>query len=309
MRVVFAGTPQVAVPSLEALVRSRHDVVAVVTRPDARAGRGRRLRPSPVHAVADEHAIPVLSPVRADDSEFLAALREFAPDVCAAVAYGALLKRAALDIPARGWVNLHFSLLPAWRGAAPVQHALIHGDEITGASVFEIEEGLDTGPVLGSMTERVRERDTAGDLLTRLADGGSGLLVACLDGMEDGSITPVAQSEEGVSLAPKISVKDARIDWRQPAFAIDRRVRGCTPAPGAWTTFRGTRLKVGPVEPLPAEGDQTPGAMRVAKHEVAVATGSGSVRLTWVQQHGKKQMGAADWARGARIASGESLDG
>ncbi len=309
MRVVFAGTPQVAVPSLEAILRSRHEVVGVVTRPDARAGRGRRLRPSPVHEVADAHGLPVWSPARAHEPEFLAALGELAPDVCAAVAYGALLRRQALDIPTRGWVNLHFSLLPAWRGAAPVQHALIHGDEITGASVFRIEEGLDTGPVLGSMTESVRERDTAGDLLARLADGGAGLLVACLDGMEDGTITPVAQPEDGVSIAPKITVEDARIDWRQPAFAIDRRVRGCTPAPGAWTTFRGGRLKVGPVEPTHLDSAATPGALQVGKHEVTVSTGSGGVRLTRVQQHGKKEMDAADWARGARIASGESFDG
>ncbi len=308
MRIVFAGTPETAVPSLEALVRSSHDVVAVVTRPDARAGRGRGVRPSPVRAAAEHHGIPVLAPARADEPEFLAALADLAPDACAVVAYGALLRRAALQIPPRGWVNLHFSLLPAWRGAAPVQHAVIHGDEITGASVFRIEEGLDTGPVLGTMTETVRARDTAGDLLERLAHGGADLLVACLDGLQSGDIVPEPQPAEGISRAPKLSVEDARIDWDRPAFAIDRMVRGCTPSPGGWTLFRGQRLKVGPVEPVDrTDATGGPGSVHVGKHEVTVMTASGAVRLGDVQPHGKKSMAAADWARGARIESGEVL--
>jgi methionyl-tRNA formyltransferase len=178
MKLVFAGTPEVAVPALDALIASgRHEVAAVVTRPDAPAGRGRRLVASPVAERAEEAGIEVLKPVKPRDEAFLARLREIAPDCCPVVAYGALLPRVALDIPAQGWVNLHFSLLPAWRGAAPVQHAVMAGDEITGASTFLIEEGLDSGPVYGTVTEEVRPTDTSGDLLTRLAFAGAGLLV------------------------------------------------------------------------------------------------------------------------------------
>jgi len=238
VRLVFAGTPDVAVPALDALAASSHDLVGVVTRPDAPAGRGRTLVPSPVRVRATELGLPVLTPRSPKEPEFQLALRDLAPDVCPVVAYGALVPRSALDIPRLGWVNLHFSLLPAWRGAAPVQRAVMAGDEVTGASTFLIEEGLDTGPVLGVMTETILADDTSGALLTRLAHAGAGLLVATMDGLESGDLLAQPQPVEGVSLAPKLSVDDARVDWMLPAFAIDRLVRGATPAPGAWTTFR-----------------------------------------------------------------------
>ncbi|GAA4402185.1 methionyl-tRNA formyltransferase [Fodinibacter luteus] len=247
MRLVLAGTPETAVPSLRALLASSHEVVAVVTRPDARSGRGRTLAPSPVKQVALEHGLEVLTPPTPRDPAFLERLRDLAPDCCPVVAYGALVPRAALDVPARGWVNLHFSLLPAWRGAAPVQRALMAGDDVTGASTFVLEEGLDTGPVLGTLTERVRLDDTAGSLLDRLAHAGAGLLVATMDGLADGSLRPVPQPSDGVSHAPKLTSDEARVRWRLPAHVVDRHVRGCTPAPGAWTTLRGERLKLGPV--------------------------------------------------------------
>ncbi|MGK5549310.1 methionyl-tRNA formyltransferase [Streptomyces sp. URMC 127] len=308
MRLVFAGTPEVAVPALDALLASdRHEVVAVVTRPDAPAGRGRRLVASPVAERAEEAGIEVLKPARPRDPEFLARLREIAPDCCPVVAYGALLPKAALDIPVHGWVNLHFSLLPAWRGAAPVQHAILAGDEVTGASTFLIEEGLDSGPVYGVVTERVRPTDTSGDLLTRLAFAGSGLLAATMDGIEDGSLKAVPQPAEGISLAPKISVEDARIDWSAPALRVDRVVRGCAPAPGAWTVFRGERLKVMSVALTPDRAGLAPGEIAAAKNSVHVGTGSHAVELQWVQPQGKKPMKAADWARGVRIAAGERL--
>ena len=253
MRLVFAGTPDAAVPSLEALAASSHEVVAVVTRPDAPAGRGRSLVPSPVRVRAEALGMPVLTPASAKDPAFHDQLRELAPDACPVVAYGAIVPRAALDIPRRGWVNLHFSLLPAWRGAAPVQRAVMAGDDVTGATTFLLEEGLDTGAVLGTMTETIRATDTAGDLLGRLAVSGAGLLVATMDGLESGSLVPVPQPAEGVSLAPKISVEDARIDWTRPGFVVDRQVRGCTPNPGAWTTFRGERVKIDPVTPVADE--------------------------------------------------------
>ncbi|MFF9851886.1 methionyl-tRNA formyltransferase [Streptomyces litmocidini] len=308
MKLVFAGTPEVAVPALDALLASgRHEVAAVVTRPDAPAGRGRRLVASPVAQRAEEAGIEVLKPARPRDEEFLARLREIAPDCCPVVAYGALLPKVALDIPARGWVNLHFSLLPAWRGAAPVQHSLMAGDQVTGASTFLIEEGLDSGPVYGVVTEDIRPTDTSGDLLTRLAFAGAGLLAATMDGIEDGTLQAVPQPVEGVTLAPKIQVEDARVDFAAPALRVDRVVRGCTPAPGAWTVFRGERLKLIQVTPLPDRTDLAPGELAVGKNNVYAGTGSYAVELLWVQPQGKKPMKAADWARGVRIAPGERL--
>ncbi|MFG3656417.1 methionyl-tRNA formyltransferase [Streptomyces sp. NPDC047706] len=310
MKLVFAGTPEVAVPALDALLESgRHEVVAVVTRPDAPAGRGRRLVASPVAERAEEAGIEVLKPARPREPEFLERLREIGPDCCPVVAYGALLPRAALDIPAHGWVNLHFSLLPAWRGAAPVQHSIMSGDEITGASTFLIEEGLDSGPVYGTVTETIRPSDTSGDLLTRLAFAGAGLLAATMDGIADGSLKAVPQPADGVTVAPKITVEDARVDWATPALRVDRVVRGCTPAPGAWTTFRGERLKLVQVAPVPDRTDLVPGQLSVGKNNVYAGTGSHAVELLWVQAQGKKPMRAADWARGVRIADGETLGG
>ncbi|MBN3929656.1 methionyl-tRNA formyltransferase [Streptomyces verrucosisporus] len=308
MRLVFAGTPEVAVPALDALIASeRHEVAAVVTRPDAPAGRGRRLVASPVAQRAEEAGIEVLKPARPREEDFLARLREIAPDCCPVVAYGALLPKAALDVPARGWVNLHFSLLPAWRGAAPVQHAIMAGDEVTGASTFLIEEGLDSGPVYGVVTEEVRPTDTSGDLLTRLAFAGAGLLAATMDGIEDGTLRAAPQPADGVSLAPKITVEDARVEWAAPALRVDRVVRGCSPAPGAWTLFRGERLKLRQTALAPGRTGLAPGELAVGKNTVHAGTGSHAVELLWVQPQGRKPMAAADWARGVRIAPGERL--
>ncbi|MEV6952171.1 methionyl-tRNA formyltransferase [Streptomyces sp. NPDC051183] len=310
MKLVFAGTPEVAVPALDALIASgRHEVAAVVTRPDAPAGRGRRLVASPVAERAEEAGIEVLKPVRPRDPEFQARLREIGPDCCPVVAYGALIPKSAIEIPRHGWVNLHFSLLPAWRGAAPVQHSIMAGDQVTGASTFQIEEGLDSGPVYGILTEEVRPTDTSGDLLTRLAFAGSGLLTATMDGIEDGTLHAVPQPAEGLSLAPKITVEDARIDWNAPAMRADRVVRGCTPAPGAWTVFRGERLKLISLALVTDRTDLAPGVLAPAKNNLYAGTGSHAVELLWVQPQGKKPMKGADWARGVRIAPGERLGG
>lgn len=307
MRLLFAGTPEVAVTSLRALLASHHEVVAVLTRPDAPVGRGRRLAASPVAEVALAEGIEVLRPARARDPEFLARLAELAPEACPIVAYGGLIPPAALEVPARGWVNLHFSLLPAWRGAAPVQHAIIAGDEVTGASTFLLEEGLDTGPVFGVVTETIAATDTAGDLLGRLSESGSGLLVATLDGIESGSLVGVPQPAEGVSLAPKLTVDDARVPWDAPAMHVDRLIRGCTPAPGAWTTFRGERVKLGPVRLAPDDPALAPGELVGVKNRVLVGTATHPVLLGDVRGGGRKQMPAGDWARGARIEPGERL--
>ncbi|MER7333789.1 MULTISPECIES: methionyl-tRNA formyltransferase [unclassified Micromonospora] len=307
MRVIFAGTPAVAVPALAAVAASRHELVAVVTRPDAPAGRGRGLSRSPVGAWADEHGIEVLTPARPREPEFLDRLRELAPDCVPVVAYGALVPPAALEIPRHGWINLHFSLLPAWRGAAPVQHAVLHGDELTGASVFQLEEGLDTGPVYGTLTDEIRPADTSGDLLDRLAHSGAGLLVAVLDAIADGTARAEAQPADGVSLAPKLTVEDARVRWSDPAFAVDRRIRACTPAPGPWTTFRGERVKLGPVAPVADGPELKPGELLVEKSRVLAGTATVPVRLGEVRAAGKRAMAATDWARGARVAAGEAL--
>lgn len=309
MRLLFAGTPDVALPSLRALAASEHDVVAVLTRPDAKVGRGRRLTPSPVRALAEELGIEVLTD-RPRDPAFAARLAELDVDCCPVVAYGEILPRTVLDVPEHGWVNLHFSLLPAWRGAAPAQRALIAGDEITGASTFRIEEGLDTGPVYGTMTERISPEDTSGELLGRLAEGGAGLLVATMDGIAAGELTAQPQPADGVSHAAKLTTQDARVDWSAPRLAIDRLVRGCTPAPGAWTTFRGERLRLGPVSrPASTDGHAPPpGVVLAGKREVLVGAADGPLCLGEVTPLGKRSMPAADWARGVRIETGERFD-
>jgi len=306
MRLVFAGTPQTAVPPLDALLASGHEVVAVLTRPDAPAGRGRKVERSPVALRAAEAGLEVLSPTRARDPEFLDRLRAIAPDCCPMVAYGALIPQAALDVPVRGWVNLHFSVLPAWRGAAPVQHAILHGDDVTGASTFQVVAELDAGPVYGVLTEPVRPDDTTGDLLGRLSEAGARLLVATLDGIEAGTIEAVPQPAEGVSFAPKITPADARVDWKLPAHVIDRLIRACTPDPGAWTELDGTRVKLGPVSVHAPEAPASlaPGELLAARHAVFAGTGSRPVLLGDVQAPGKRRMTAADWARGLH-GSGE----
>ena len=307
MRVVFAGTPEVALPALEAVAASAHDLVGVVTRPDAPAGRGRRMVSSPVGLRAEELGVPVLKPAHPREPEFQAALAALGPDCVPVVAYGAMIPESALAIPTKGWVNLHFSVLPAWRGAAPVQRAIWAGDEVTGATTFRIVRELDAGPTYGLMTQTIHPTDTAGDLLARLAEGGAGLLVATLDGIADGSLEERDQPRDGISLAPKITVEDARVDWSEPAVAVDRRVRACTPAPGAWSTYDGERIKLGPVRPDPDHERLAPGTLAIAKNSVHVGTATNPVRLGQVRAHGRKQMPAADWARGLRLDADEPV--
>jgi methionyl-tRNA formyltransferase len=307
VRVVFAGTPEVALPALEAVASSAHDLVGVITRPDAPAGRGRRMVASPVGLRAEELGVPVLKPAHPREPEFQAALAALEPECVPVVAYGALIPESALAIPTKGWVNLHFSVLPAWRGAAPVQHAIWAGDEVTGATTFRIVRELDAGPTYGLMTQTIRPTDTAGDLLARLAEGGAGLLVATLDGIADGSLEERDQPGDGISLAPKITVDDARVDWSEPAVAVDRRVRACTPAPGAWSTYDGERIKLGPVRPDPDHERLAPGSLAIAKNSVHVGTATDPVLLGTVRAPSRKEMPAADWARGLRLDAGEPV--
>jgi methionyl-tRNA formyltransferase len=305
MRVIFAGTPQAAVPSLEELLRSKHEVVAVITRPDAGAGRGRHVGPSPVARCAADAGIEVLKPSKPRDPDFLDRLRALAPDCCPVTAYGALIPRAALEIPPHGWVNLHFSLLPAWRGAAPVPHAIWHGDDMTGATTFRLVAELDAGPVYGVMTEPIGPQDTAGDLLARLATAGAALLAQTLDGIESGDLRAIPQPAEGISHAPKLTTDDARVRWGDPALAVGRQIRACTPAPGAWTMLGDTRLKLWPVRDCAqAPGaPPRPGELLVTKSAVLAGTATHPVELGDVQQSGKRRMPATEWARGLRLGT------
>ena len=296
MRIVFAGTPEVAVPSLDALLASRHEVVAVCTRPDAPSGRGKRLTPSPVAERAATLGLETLKPPSPRNDGFVSRLTEIAPDCCPVVAYGALLPQRVLDIPPHGWVNLHFSVLPAWRGAAPVQRAILAGDQSTGATTFRIVLELDAGPTFASITEPIRPTDTAGDLLGRLAVRGADLLVRTLDGIEDGSLTATPQPDEPVSYAAKIGAADARIAWTESAAAIDRLIRACAPVPGAWTTFGGERFKINSA--VLSDAALPPGELAVTKSSVRVGTATRALELGQVQAQGKKPMAAADWARG-----------
>jgi methionyl-tRNA formyltransferase len=312
MRLVFVGTPATAVPSLDALLKSRHEVAAVVTRPDAPAGRGLRVAPSPVAQRAESAGLEVLKPAKPGDPDFLDRLRQIAPACCPVTAYGALIPQRALDVPEHGWVNLHFSLLPAWRGAAPVQHAILHGDELTGATTFLIVAALDAGPVFGVVTEQIQPADTAGDLLDRLAVSGAELLVATMDGIESGELVARGQPAEGVSLAPKITPEDAQVRWGDPAIAVSRLVRACTPAPGAWTALDGTRVKLWPLAGITADDHDArpaPGQLRVLGSQVLVGTGTQPVQLGDVQPRGKRRMPAADWARGLRLGPSGALLG
>ena len=305
MRIIFAGTPEPAVVALEKLLASSHEVVAVITRPDAKKGRGRTLHPSPVKALAQAHGIEVLTPstLRPDSEDgqaLRARLKELQPEAIPVVAYGDLVTKDLLELPQHGWVNLHFSLLPAWRGAAPVQAAIAAGDDVTGASTFRIEEGLDTGPVLGTVTEEIKGTDTADDLLTRLAYSGGDLLVATMDGLAAGQLE--AQPQQGeATYAPKISTAQARVEWSQPDFAINRHIRAYTPGPGAWTMWDEARVKIGPVsliEEVAVPQELEPGQLHIAKNAVFIGTGTQPVQLGKIQPPGKKMMNAADWARG-----------
>lgn len=303
MRIVFAGTPEPALPTLRRLIDSaRHEVVAVLTRPDAVSGRRARASPSPVARLALEHGIAVLRPDRPNSDEFVSELAQLAPEACAVVAYGALLRDGLLGVPERGWINLHFSLLPAWRGAAPVQAAIAAGDAVTGATTFQIERALDSGPVYGVVTEAVRPTDTAGDLLDRLSVSGAVLMEKTFDGIADGSLSPVPQPSDGVTIAPKVTVDDARVRWDLPAQVVERRIRAVTPNPGAWTVVGDLRIKLGPVTiDDAAPNPLSPGAIRVDRSGVRIGTSSRPVLLGSIQPPGKKPMDAAAWARGARL--------
>ncbi|MGZ7496723.1 methionyl-tRNA formyltransferase [Corynebacterium sp. ZY180755] len=312
MRLLFAGTPEPAVVALQKLLESDHEVVAVLTRPDAPKGRGRSLHPSPVAALAAEHGIEVLKPstLKAgteDGQAFRKRLKELNVDCAPVVAYGNLLPQDVLDMVPQGFINLHFSLLPAWRGAGPVQAAIAAGDTETGATTFRIDAGLDTGDILGVVKDQISQTDTADDLLTRLAYSGADLLVETVDGLESGNITPRPQEGEA-SHAAKILVADAQVDFGDEAEVLSRKLRAVTPAPGGWAMMGDQRFKLKPVTVVPPEQLEgvhlAPGELLIEKKRVLVGTGSTPVQLSMIQAPGKKMMQATDWARGQKDTEG-----
>ncbi|MEX1162287.1 MAG: methionyl-tRNA formyltransferase [Nitriliruptor sp.] len=311
MRILFLGTPDVAVPALDALVAADDvEVVAVVTNPDRPKGRSKQPVPPPVKVAAERHGLPVWQPVKA--REIVDDLAALDVDACAIVAYGALLPRSVLDVGGRGFVNLHFSLLPRWRGAAPVQHAIRAGDEVTGVTCFVLDEGMDTGPVLATAEEPIRPDDTSGSLLDRLADVGAPVLLDALRRLVAGE-QPVPQPTDGSTLAPKVNPQDAVIDWSAAAGTVTDLVRSADPAPGAHTTFRDKRLKIWRTTPVDeVAGEPVPSGapgevVAVTKRAAVVACGGGAVQLDVVQPEGKGRVDAAAFVNGQRPELGERL--
>jgi methionyl-tRNA formyltransferase len=301
LKLVFAGTPDAALPSLNNLISSEHEVMAVITQPPAKSGRGRDVRCSPVHELALSQGIEVLHP--ASVREIDSVLRELRPDVIPVVAYGQLIPETMLGIPEHGWINLHFSLLPQWRGAAPVQHSIWHGDSITGATTFRIDKGMDTGPILGQVTHTIDPRDTSGVLLESLAGSGSHLLRQTLDALDSGMIRAIPQQHDLATFAPKITKSDSRIDWQSPAIEIDRRIRAMTPTPGAWTRIDiGEDVAPMSIAPVLIDRDVVlePGVISVVDKRVFVGSATYALELTQVKPAGKKFMDATDWLRGLR---------
>lgn len=295
LRIVFAGTPEFSVPPLQALIDSEHQVVAVYTQPDRPAGRGRKLTPSPVKQQALDHNIPVFQPRTLRDQQAVAELAALAPDLMVVVAYGLLLPPQVLAIPPLGCINIHASLLPRWRGAAPIQRAIEAGDRETGVSIMRMEEGLDTGPVYLQKSIPIGAEETGGSLHDRLSLLGAAALMEALPGIADGTLEPVPQREEEATYARKLDKKEAVIDWRQPAWRIERRVRAFNPWPVAHTRYENANLRIWEahaIEGLAAE----PGTVMSATREgVDVATGEGLLRITRLQMPGKRAMSAADF--------------
>ena len=293
MRIAFAGTPDAAVPTLQALINSPHEIAFVITRPDAPKGRGQELTPSPVAQLAATNGLPIIK--TSDLTQMVNQVADL--DVVVVVAFGGLVPKNLLDVPKFGWINVHFSLLPHWRGAAPVQHAIMAGDDVTGITTFRIEEALDSGPVLAYITTSIGNNETAGQLLDRLSIEGAQLALATLQGLANHSIHPLAQPLDGVSYAPKITTAVARINWQEPALVIARKIRAMTPSPGAWTMSGQDRFKLAPVKLVPEVTHLTAGQLAFVDGQVYVGTGSHAVELDQIQLPGKTFTAANNWAR------------
>ncbi len=306
-RVVFMGTPQFAVPSLRSLIDTQ-EVVGVVTQPDRPAGRGRRLQPSPVKLVAQEAGIPVYQPRSLRSEESAGPLYDWQPDVIVVAAFGQILRPHVLELPPKGCLNVHASLLPRWRGAAPIQHAILADDNQTGITLMQMDEGLDTGPVYIQEATAIRTADTAATLNDRLAALGADMLGQHLDDILRGQLQSQVQDESQTTYAPMIKKEDGRIDWNESASAIDRRIRAMTPWPGAFSKWEGQNLKILSARPLPelSLGSQ-PGTVTLQDNELLVQTGDGVLALDQVQLAGKKALNAQAFVRGRPQFAGALL--
>jgi methionyl-tRNA formyltransferase len=307
MRVVFFGTPAFAVPSLRALVEEGADVVAVVTQPDRPQGRSRStLVPPPVKQVAEELGLTVLQPERPRGDVFMASLRRLNPDLGVVVAYGHILKPEVLSIPTRGMVNVHASLLPRYRGAAPVHAAILAGDRATGVTIMQMDAGMDTGAILHQVPTDIGETETSGELTERLADLGARALIEALVLLQRGELLPIPQDNASATLAPKIDRDMARIDWTAGAGAVARRIRAFDPVPGAWTSLDGLEIKL--FGARPGQDSGTPGLILRAEPALVVGTGDGSVEVAEVQPSGKRRMSTSEWHRGRGATPGEQFE-
>ena len=307
MRVVFFGTPDFAVVSLKAMLRERISVVGVVTQPDKPQGRSRTtLVPPPVKVVAQAEGLPILQPTRPVGDLFLAAVRRLEPDLGVVVAYGHVLRREVLDLPPRGLINVHASLLPRFRGAAPIQHAILSGDRETGICIMRMEEGLDTGPVLHRVATPISDDDTAGTLSRRLATLGASALVEAISLLGAGLERPQPQDDSAATYAPKVSRELARLDWTRDAQTLERQVRAFDPAPGAWTALDAAPVKL--FAATPAVGSGTPGSVLAATDRLVIACGNGALAVREVQPAGRTRLAVGDWVRGRGISAGRQLE-
>jgi methionyl-tRNA formyltransferase len=305
---VFFGTPHWAVPSLTALLASEIEVAAVVTNPDRASGRGLQARASPVKMAAITAGTEVIQPERVRDRAFVARVAELRPEVACVVAYGKLLPAELLAVPSLGFVNAHFSLLPAYRGAAPVQWTLIKGEQVTGISIMRLSEGMDEGPLLATQSVAVDPADTAATLGERLAHAAAPLLVRTLLGYRDGLVEATPQAEQGVSYAPKLTSKDVRIDWSRRAHDIHNLIRGANPEPGAWSTFRGKRMKLLETTPLDEVLDGAAGRLRPGPDGLMVVCGSGTLVVTRAQLEGKRPLPGVEIGRGLHLQEGDRFE-
>jgi methionyl-tRNA formyltransferase len=303
LRLAFMGTPEFARTGLAALIAAGHDIACVYSQPPRPAGRGQRPRPSPVQALAEERGLPVRTPVNLREAAEQAHFAGLGLDAAVVAAYGLILPPAILEAPRRGCLNIHASLLPRWRGAAPIQRAILAGDRETGITIMQMDEGLDTGPMLLAERLPISPSDTGGSLHDRLAALGARLIVAALEQLAAGRLTPTPQPASGATYAAKLRREDGRLDWREPAGDLARRVRALTPRPGAWCELVGERIKILAAEAVGAEGP--PG--RVLDDQFTIACGAGGLRLLTVQRPGKAPLGAAEFLRGFKLIPGTVL--
>lgn len=309
MRIIFMGTPDFSVPTLECLIQSRHEVVAVVTQPDKPKGRGKEIQMTPVKVCALAHQIPVWQPVRAREASFVESMRELQPEVIVVIAFGQILSKELLAIPKYGCINIHASLLPRYRGAAPIQWAVINGDKESGITTMMMAEGMDTGDILEKLAVELDAKETGGRLSDRLSQLGGGLLLSTLDQLEAGTLTPIEQDHEQATYVKKISKEMGEIDWTKPAVEIERLVRGLNPWPSAFTHWNGKILKIWEAEVIPEQADGVCGQVaEVAGGHLQIITGDGILDIKSLQLEGKKRMDTAAFLRGCPILKGTILE-